>query len=245
MMRGLGVLAVGFAATVAALSSPEVANAQSRTSFQDIFNSVAGAAEQASRQRALAEHQSARQNATLAWSTLSPQMNSCIDVSLRGRNLSVNTLSQEGISPTDPRLSILMQRCNALTSYQLQTNIPCTVNDSQSHPVQSYCDETYIRTANGSSARISYEEFVNLSIQGQQTGLGKFERPDARQERLAKEAAQAVADKAAAEAAQQRVLDAAEAAQKRVSDAAEAARKRASEATLKANEQQLGSFKPF
>lgn len=118
------------------------------------------------------------------WEKVPPIKQTCFNATLRSNNLSVQSLIQNGIGPSDPRLNQANAACDEMINRKFRTDYECTFNINN-RSIITWCDEAYaVPNGNGGARRLTVEEAINASASGQQLSMGQFEKPDAERRRL-------------------------------------------------------------
>jgi hypothetical protein len=124
------------------------------------------------------------ENARAEWNKLPEIDRTCISIAGRAEGITAEALIQNGVLPTDPRLSEARRRCDQITKKQFRQNASCQISDT-GRTYSSWCDEAYAMSISGDSyRRLTIAEAVT-AIDGYQNVLTQlFERADARSRRL-------------------------------------------------------------
>jgi uncharacterized protein len=117
------------------------------------------------------------------WEKVPALTQTCFNASLRKNNLSIPSLIQNGIGPNDPRLASVTTACDEMINRKFRSDYECNFNVNN-RSIVTWCDEAYaIPNGNGGARRLTIDEAINASANGQQLSIGQFEKPDAERRR--------------------------------------------------------------
>lgn len=141
-----------------------------------------------------------------SWNAVPVETRSCLDTAFSPKNANVEGLIRSGVKAKDPRLSELMNFCQAVMSRQLRNNFPCNTPNSAGQNVETLCYEQFVSTANGEVRALDRDAFIRLAASGGAVQIATLEMPAARSNRLQAEQRIREAEAQRARLAQQQAM---------------------------------------
>ena len=152
-------------------------SAYSQINLQQIIGGALGAAQS--------------QQVASDWSKTSPALRNCVNISLERNRANINTLIQQGIGPNDPRIGQIRQNCEQFTNKHFRQNFSCNLTAPNGASVATKCDEAFARQLpNGTVQQLTLDQAMRESTINRPVILGQFERPEAVAQRQALQAEQ-------------------------------------------------------
>ncbi|MBF5090580.1 hypothetical protein F1640_11255 [Novosphingobium sp. NBM11] len=119
-----------------------------------------------------------------SWNAVPDETRSCLDTAFSPKNANVEGLIRSGVKANDPRLSELMNFCQAVMSRQLRNNFPCNTPNGAGQNVETLCYEQFVSTGNGEVRPLDRDAFIRLAASGGAVQIATLEIPAARSSRL-------------------------------------------------------------
>lgn len=141
-----------------------------------------------------------------SWKAVPVETRSCLDTAFSPKNANVEGLIRSGVKANDPRLSELMNFCQAVMGRQLRNNFPCNTPNGAGQNVETLCYEQFASSGNGEVRPLERDAFIRLAVSGGAVQIATLEMPAARSNRLQAEQRRREAEAHRAKLAQQQVM---------------------------------------
>lgn len=141
-----------------------------------------------------------------SWKAVPVETRSCLDTAFSPKNANVEGLIRSGVKANDPRLSELMNFCQAVMGRQLRNNFPCKTPNGAGQNVETLCYEQFVSTGNGEVRPLDRDAFIRLAVSGGAVQIATLEMPAARSNRMQAEQKIREAEAQRARLAQQQAM---------------------------------------
>lgn len=147
---------------------------------------------------------SAKSKAKKRWAQIGPEIQQCVNTYLESRNITVQQMMAEGLSPDHEKVTPIVTMCQSVMTTQLKANFPCNVTNAKGQEVPSTCSQSYVKSANGKWMPISRDDFLRAGSNNETVNIADFETQAAQNARLAGERRQLAEERRIAQEAKAR-----------------------------------------
>ncbi len=150
---------------------------RAHTQNQDLVSNLIGALTQAA----------ARSKAKKEWAPIGTEVRQCVDLAFARHNLSVDTIINAGVSPSDQRVTPVVEFCKETANRQLRIEVPCSVKNDKGQEVQSLCSERFASNTGRGVTALTVEQYIQAAARGESVDVALFETDAAASARVQSE----------------------------------------------------------